>query len=93
MISIDERQLERQVRTAVGGLVSHADTLRALADILEELGGTQADAAPVDLKRAVVACQSAAMQVVFTACAAIGLGDRMRVVAEIRDAAENGGCG
>lgn len=88
MISLDERTLETQVRSAVGALVGHADTLRALADLLEELGGTQADAAPVDLKRAVVACQSAAMQAVFTACAAIGLGDRMRVVAEIREATD-----
>lgn len=88
MITLDEATLSSHVRTAVGQLVAGADHLRSLADLLEELGGTQGDAAPVDLKRAVVAIQSAAMQALFTACAAVGLGDRIRVIAELKEVAE-----
>lgn len=89
MIHLDETVLHSHVRAAVGQLVDGADKLRSLADLLEELGGTQGDAAPVDLRRAVVAIQAASMQVLFTAAHAVGLGDRIRVVAELKEAAND----
>lgn len=85
MITLDERTLENHVRAAVGQLVEGADKLRSLADLLEELGATQGNAEPVDLRRAVVGIQAAAMQALFTACAAVGLGDRIRTIAELKE--------
>ena len=61
---------------------------RSLADLLEELGGTPGNAEPIDLKRAVVGIQAAATQALFTACAAVGLGDRIRIIAELKEGAD-----
>lgn len=88
MITLDERTLESHVRAAVGQLVEGADKLRSLADLLEEFGGTQGDAEPVDLRRAVVGIQSAAMQALLMAAGAIGLGDRIRTIAKLKEAAD-----
>ena len=88
MISLDERTLENHVRAAVGQLIDNADKLRSLADLLEELGGTPGNAEPIDLKRAVVGIQAAATQALFTACAAVGLGDRIRIIAELKEGAD-----
>lgn len=87
MITLDERALENHVRSAVSQLVEGADKLRSLADLLEELGGTQGNAEPVDLRRAVVGIQAAAMQALFTAAGAVGLGDRIRTIAELKEVA------
>lgn len=85
MIKLHETTFETHVRSAVGQLVDGADKLRSLADILEELGGTPGNAEPVDLRRAVVGIQSAAVQVLLTAAQAVGLGDRIRVIAELKE--------
>ncbi|MFZ5891262.1 MAG: hypothetical protein ACOY0T_09450 [Myxococcota bacterium] len=88
MITLNESTLETHVRAAVSQLVEGADKLRSLADLLEELGGTQGNAEPVDLRRAVVGIQSAAMQALLTAATAVGLGDRIRTIAELKEAAD-----
>lgn len=85
IVQLDARTLESHVRSAAGQLVEGADKLRSLADLLEELGGTQGNADPVDLRRAVVGIQSAAMQALLTAAGAVGLGDRIRVIAELKE--------
>lgn len=85
MIALNEATLNNCVRQAIGQLVQGADQLRSLADLLEELGATQGDAAPVDLRRAVMCVQAVAMQVLVAACTAVGAGDRLRVVASIRE--------
>ena len=90
MTTIDPRTLDGHVRQAVGQLIEGADRLRSLADMLEEIGGTRVDAEPVDLRRAVVGIQSAAMQVLLTAASAVGLGDRIRTIAELKESAADG---
>ena len=88
MIALNEATLDNHVRQAVGQLVQDADQLRSLADLLEELGATQGNAAPVDLRRAVTCVQAVAMQVLVAACTAVGAGDRLRVIANIREEAD-----
>jgi len=87
MIALDERTLETHVKQAIAQIVEGADRLRSLADLLEEVGGTRASAEPADLRRAVVATQSAAAQALLTACTAVGLGDRIRIIAELKESA------
>lgn len=87
MITLAERALESHVRAAVSQLVEGAGKLRSLADLLEDLGATSVDAEAGDLRRAVVGIQSAAMQALLTAAQAVGLGDRIRVIAELKKAA------
>ena len=85
MSARNEALLDNQVLKAVGQLVQGANQLRSLADLLEELGATQGSAAPVELRRAMVCAQAVAMQVLVAACGAAGAGDRLRVIADIRE--------
>ena len=74
---------EQVVRQAMGTLVDAADKLRGLGDILEELAGTPGDAEPADLRRAALGIQAAATQAILTAALAVGVGERLSVVAAV----------
>lgn len=55
----------------------------ALPIFLRSSVALQGDAVPVDLRRAVVAIQSAAMQVIMTGALAVGLSERLATVAAL----------
>lgn len=82
MITLDERQLQNQLRAAVGQLVQGADTPRSLAlTCSRSSAARRADAADRPSAR----CgwhSEAATQALFTAAQAVG----PRVVAEIKEA-------
>ena len=51
----------------------------------EELGGTQVNADRVDLRRAAVGVQGAALQVVLTGVSTLGLSERLATIASVRE--------
>lgn len=77
--------LSVHVRQAMGSLLEAADKLRGLGELLEELAGTPGDAAPADLRRTALGVQASAVQAILAASVAVGAGERLALMAMLRD--------
>jgi hypothetical protein len=77
--------LEVEVRRAIGTLVEAGDKLRGLGELLEELAGTPGDAAPADLRRTALGVQASAVQAIMAAAVAVGVSERLTLIAALRE--------
>jgi hypothetical protein len=80
--------LEAEVRRAMCALIGASDKLRGLGELLEELAGTPGHAAPADLRRAALGIQASAVQAILAAAIAVGVGERLTLVAALREVSE-----
>ena len=69
----------------MGSLLEAPDKLRGLGELLEELAGMPGDAAPADLRRTALGVQASAVQAIMTAAVAVGVGERLGLVAALRE--------
>jgi hypothetical protein len=59
--------------------------MRGLGELLEELAGVPGDAEAADLRRTALGIQAGAMQAIMAAAVVVGVGERLRLIASLRE--------
>lgn len=86
MLKVEPETLTWQVRTAMGELLTGAENLKGVAQMLDDYCELSSHAEPEELKQVATGIRAAALHALLTATAAVGVSERLAAVANIRDA-------
>lgn len=86
MLRIEPETLTWQVRTAMGELMTGAQNLKGVAQMLDDYCELSGHAEPEELKQVATGIRAAALHALLTATAAVGVSERLAAVANVRDA-------
>jgi len=86
VLNLEAETLTWQVRTAMGELMTGAENLKGVAQMLDDYCELSALAEPQELKQAATGIRAAALHALLTAAAAVGVSERLAAIANVRDA-------
>lgn len=89
MLTIDDDLLAARVRNTVGELIQGAEQLKGLAVTLDGFSSLTATAEPDEIKQVAIGVRATAVQAMLVASTAIGLSERLAIVATVLDHAED----
>ena len=85
MLKLEDEVLTWQVRSAMGELLTGAEHLKGVAQMLDGYCELSAHAESDELRQVATGIRAAALHALLTASAAVGLSERLAAVANVRD--------
>ncbi|HKY34654.1 MAG TPA: hypothetical protein VJN18_01835 [Polyangiaceae bacterium] len=86
MLRLEAETLTWQVRAAMGELLTGAENLKGVAQMLDGYCELSGHAEADELKQVATGIRAAALHALLTAMAAVGVSERLAAVASVRDA-------
>ena len=88
MVTLEDDVLSAQVRATMSDLLSRAEHLKGLAETLDSFCELSGQATSDEIKQVAIGIMATAMHAVLTATAAVGLSERLNVVAAVLERVE-----
>lgn len=85
MLKLEAETLTWQVRTAMGELMTGAESLKGVAQMLDDYCELSSNAEAEELKQVATGIRAAALHALLTAMAAVGVSERLAAVANVRE--------
>lgn len=85
MLKLEDETLTWQVRSAMGELMTGAENLKGVAQMLDGYCELSSHADADELRQVATGIRAATLHALLTASAAVGLSERLAAVAKVRD--------